>query len=95
LRATRLIALLLGRLRLPILKAIEVYCVLSERIFGSSAPVKAARTAAHGSSFDGDVIRKEICAIVKEATEDENAMLIEHAPSCKVYDFSDHINITD
>lgn len=76
---------MLGRLRLSVDEAIEIYCQLSKTIFDASGFSKTRLTAGHGYSFDADKLKGAVCEIVKKNAGTEDALMIESGATCRVY----------
>lgn len=70
----RIIAIMLGRLRMPVSECIKAYLDMSEKVFGKP------QTVAHRERFGPKALEDNIKAVVGRKTGDENASLLD--PNC-------------
>jgi hypothetical protein len=70
----RIIAIMLGRLRMSVSECIKAYLEMSENVFGQP------QNLTHREKFNPDALEKAIKVVVKEKTGDNDAVLLD--PSC-------------
>jgi hypothetical protein len=73
---------MLGRLRLPVDKAIEAYGYFAEKVFSDK------KLFWKDGMFKASNLEKEIRAIIKKSLKDPNARMLDPRPSsevCKTY----------
>lgn len=76
----RLIAIMLGRLRMPLEKAIEAYMTLSESAFTEKNFAKRAMGGPLGAKFKTESLENAIKAIIGEDCE---TMLLKDTDECR------------
>ena len=83
----RLIAIMLGRLKMTIPECIAVYTKLASQIFSANSVQKAWNFANTGAYYTKDNFEKALRTLIKQKTGDENAAMLDSDTSnrCKVY----------
>jgi hypothetical protein len=72
----RIIAVMLGRLRMPVSECIDVYLDMSRKVFGQS------QNLSHREKFDPGALEEAIKTIVEKRTGDRDAPLLD-STCCK------------